>query len=349
MHLPRLDTRLRTNLSPHVVILGAGASRAAAPLGDRSGRSLPLMTDLVSTVGLAPLLDSRGVKWAGTDFETLFQELTASGHHADLTRSVESAITAYFESLEIPGKPTVYDYLLLGLREKDLIATFNWDPFLAQAYQRNSRIRRLPQIVFLHGNVSIGICVSCRVKGYYGDKCGKCSRPFERPALLYPVADKDYTSNPFIAAEWATLRSTLEDAYLLTIFGYRAPSSDAGAIELMHSAWAGNGARELAQVEIVDIRSEEEVFPSWEPFITSHHYGVFDSFFNTLLSFHPRRSCEAFAFASLQQQPWHTNPIPQTFDTLRELQSWVSSLVSEEDAQENEGKPFSGSPTVSAI
>jgi hypothetical protein len=230
-----------------------------------------------------------------------------------------------------------------------LIATFNWDPFLAQAYQRNSRTKRLPQIVFLYGNVSIGICVSCRVKGYYGDKCEKCSLPFERPALLYPVADKDYTSNAFIAAEWATLRSTLEHAYLLTIFGYRAPSSDAVAIELMHSAWTGNGARELAQVEIVDIRSEEDVFPSWEPFITSHHYGVFDSFFNTLLCCHPRRSCEAFALASLQQQPWRTNPIPQTFDTLHELQSWVSSLVSEEDAQENEGKAFSGSPSVSAI
>jgi hypothetical protein len=32
--------------------------------------------------------------------------------------------------LELPDHPTVYDHLLLSLRKKDAIFTFNWDPFL---------------------------------------------------------------------------------------------------------------------------------------------------------------------------------------------------------------------------
>lgn len=47
---------------------------------------------------------------------------------------------------------------LLALREKDTIFTFNWDPFLFDAYQRNRHAVSLPSIYFLHGNVRIGAC-----------------------------------------------------------------------------------------------------------------------------------------------------------------------------------------------
>jgi len=198
-------------------------------------------------------------------------------------------------------------------------------------------------MVFLHGNVAIGMCVNCHVKGYYGDACMRCSQALKRTPLLFPVADKDYTSDPFINAEWTKLEEFLERAYVLTIFGYRAPSSDAAAIKLMEAAWSDNGARELGQVEIVDIRPEDEVFPSWGPFITSHHYGIVDSLFRTWTCFQPRRSCDSLAWATLQQQPWSDNPIPSTFDRLEDLQSWISPLLDEEDAQENEHKAFSGS------
>ncbi|MHA1748548.1 MAG: hypothetical protein ACTSXN_02865 [Promethearchaeota archaeon] len=33
--------------------------------------------------------------------------------------------------------PTIYDYLILSLRKKDVIATFNWDPLLVQAAWKN--------------------------------------------------------------------------------------------------------------------------------------------------------------------------------------------------------------------
>jgi len=44
---------------PHVVILGAGASRATCPTGDAEGRRLPVMVDLVDVLDLRPLL----LKW----------------------------------------------------------------------------------------------------------------------------------------------------------------------------------------------------------------------------------------------------------------------------------------------
>jgi hypothetical protein len=40
-------------LSPHVVLLGAGASLAAFPNGDANGNKLPLMNDLIATVGIS--------------------------------------------------------------------------------------------------------------------------------------------------------------------------------------------------------------------------------------------------------------------------------------------------------
>ena len=73
-------------------------------------------------------------------------------------KEIEKRIDAYFSSLRIPREATKYDFLLLSLREKDAIFTFNWDPFLFDAYKRNAHIASLPEIFFLHGNVRIGIC-----------------------------------------------------------------------------------------------------------------------------------------------------------------------------------------------
>ena len=37
---------------PHIILLGAGASYAAFPNGDRSGNKLPLLRDFVDVIGL---------------------------------------------------------------------------------------------------------------------------------------------------------------------------------------------------------------------------------------------------------------------------------------------------------
>ena len=45
---------------PHVVIVGAGASAAAFPDGDRNGKRLPTMLDFASTLGLDAILKETG-------------------------------------------------------------------------------------------------------------------------------------------------------------------------------------------------------------------------------------------------------------------------------------------------
>jgi hypothetical protein len=46
---------------PHVVLLGAGASRAAFAHGDKNGLKLPLMCDLVGKLGLDRILERFGI------------------------------------------------------------------------------------------------------------------------------------------------------------------------------------------------------------------------------------------------------------------------------------------------
>ena len=94
--------------------------------------------------------------------------------------------------MRLPDELTLYDKIILCLRKKDLIATFNWDPFLALAYRRNLHIKELPRIVFLHGNVAIGVCLEDKVKGDMGEKCPKCGKYFQQTGLLYPIRDKNY-------------------------------------------------------------------------------------------------------------------------------------------------------------
>src|SRR5262249_39377649 len=143
--LPALDIKARVNRSPHVVICGAGASRAATPNGDRSGRQVPLMADLISVLALGPLLKTHGLDQHSDDLERLYDMAVRDPSLRAVASELDAKVRDYFASLVLPDGPTAYDYLLLSLREKDVIATFNWDPLLLQAYGRHVGIRRLPQ------------------------------------------------------------------------------------------------------------------------------------------------------------------------------------------------------------
>lgn len=339
--LPALDLRRKANYSPHVVICGAGASRATTPNGDAFGRRLPLMNDLVSTLGLGPLLEAQGLDRYASDFELLYHTAVNNPGLTAVVSELDTRVRDYFGSLVLPAGPTAYDYLVLSLREKDVIATFNWDPLLLQACERHAKIRRLPKILFLHGSVAVGVCLSCRVKGRAGARCGQCRNVLTSTRLLYPVADKDYASDPFIAAEWAALRGILRHAYFVTIFGYRAPQSDAAAVALLRSVWDENETRTLAEIELIDVRDRNEVFETWSPFITRKHWIYCNDIRDSYLARHPRRSCEALAFATLQNDPWRDDWMPRD-GSLPEVVGWIRPLVDEEDGLETNGHALSG-------
>lgn len=288
--------------------------------------------------------------WCSKNFEVLYSELVSTPQESTVAE-VEARLVDYFGSLILPEEATVYDHLLLGLREKDVIATFNWDPLLPQAFQRildRAAVRNLPvpmltRILFLHGNVAIGLCRHCQCKGFIWQTCSKCGNRLEASRLLYPVQEKSYDADPFIGNEWQELRDALTDAYIITVFGYSAPVSDRSAIDLMRNAWSRNESREIALTEVIDIRPSDELHQSWDYFITGNRYNIANSVYTSQLCWHPRRSCEAFAFASLQQSPWRDNPVTK-HACVDDLLEWISPLILEEYAQQYEAEPFSGRP-----
>jgi hypothetical protein len=222
---------------PHVVILGAGASLAAFPGGDRNGKKLPLMDNFVATIGIEKIIEKSGIKIKSDNFEDIYSEIHKKTELVVLREELEKSVYRYFQGMELPDEPTNYDHLVLSLREKDIIATFNWDPLLLQAYRRNAQRFKLPRILFLHGNVGIGFCTKDKVAGINGSRCSKCGHVFEPTKLLYPVSEKNYHLDGFVSLQWEELNQSLQRAFMITIFGYGAPQSDVSAIELMKSAW----------------------------------------------------------------------------------------------------------------
>jgi GDP-mannose 4,6 dehydratase len=154
---------------------------------------------------------------------------------------------------------------------------------------------------------------------------------------------KDYSGDGFIKNEWDRLRHALSFGYYLTIFGYSAPKSDVEARKLMLDDWKKNPILEFAEVDIVDIKPRQQLEQTWEEFFVRAHYGIQDDILKSYLFRHPRRSCDAFAAATLMLKPWHDNPFPR-FDSLGKLQEWVKPLIEEEERHYRDGTVFSGDP-----
>ena len=276
---------------PHLVILGAGATMAAIPHGDKNGRKSSVMNGFIEALGMTELLANVSLKTSSANLEDIYSELHSRPECAAVREALDSRIRAYFSELELPSAPNIYDLLLLSLRRKDLVATFNWDPLLLQAYQRACKITKdLPDLAFLHGNVLVGYCRSHKWGGILTARCRECGEPFEPAPLLYPIAHKDYAADPYIQDNWNAVRNRLKRAYLVTVFGYSAPKTDSEAIALMKEAWGAVHERELEDFEFIDIRDEDALIASWQDFVHSHHYQVHNDFFSSSLAQHPRRT-----------------------------------------------------------
>lgn len=182
---------------PHVVLLGAGASLAALPHGDKDGRPVPLLRDVADELSLADLFPDKLKSLAITDFEAAYSELVEQGY--SVVDELNELLREYFSRLRLPEGPNLYDCLLLSLRGKDAVFTFNWDPFLVQSHVRlqgeGLLPEQLPKLFFLHGNVAIGFCVQDKIMGIAGtagargNPCSKCGNAFT-PSLSFPRYEK---------------------------------------------------------------------------------------------------------------------------------------------------------------
>lgn len=116
----------------HVVILGAGASVASTKFApEKNGFELPTMKDFIEVVGLEDLCDQHPQH--RDNFEKWYSHIHENCTNPKDLKDIQSRVRSYFSKLQLPPVPTIYDYLVMSLRSKDLIATFNWDPFLYQA------------------------------------------------------------------------------------------------------------------------------------------------------------------------------------------------------------------------
>jgi len=314
---------------PHVVLLGAGASLAACPKGDKFGRRLPTMANLVETLRLAGLIPP---SLHGMNFEEAYTSLSADPSAAASAGEIERRIYDYFSDLVLPDEATIYDYLVLSLQPKDVIATFNWDPFLIQAIRRHRLFFdsiEVPTILCLHGNVMEGYCIEDMIFGVNRAACSKCGRLFTASRLLYPVSQKNYSDNPLINLSWKKLAATFESAFMVTVFGYGAPSSDRDAVKLLNDAWGDVERRDLEQFEFIDIRKEEELVVTWKPFIHSHHFNVETDYFDSSLALHPRRTGEDFINRLVEGKCTTPNRPPRGV-SLVELRDWHAALANVE-------------------
>lgn len=122
----------------HVVILGAGASIAATIRDpEKHGLELPSMNNLPDVVGLHDCLSHFPQELIEDNFEATYSNIAEHEPDSPYLGIMNRLIYSYFDSMLLPQKPTIYDYLVMSLRDKDIIATFNWDPFLYQAWRRN--------------------------------------------------------------------------------------------------------------------------------------------------------------------------------------------------------------------
>jgi len=324
----------------HVVILGAGASIASTIKNpEKNGKALPAMNNIVEILNLYDIVSKLpdNIKHLQHDFEKMYNKLYSYSELDEEKKEIEERIYNYFKTLELPEEPTIYDYLILSLRaNKDVIATFNWDPFLYQAYVRNERFTKSPGILHLHGNVALGYSKADGQAGPAGWNSKASLNYFQPIRLLYPVEKKDYTSDEFIKGQWEVLSEELKEAERVTIFGYRVPASDIEAIKLLQTAWGSPEQRAMEQFELIDIREEKEVKKSWETFIHSHHYDYGKTFFESSIARHPRRTVESYHHWSTPMTPGEMfqdgNRVPDNFKTLNEMYEWYKPLL---EAEEN--------------
>lgn len=283
---------------PHLVILGAGASKDAMPFGDSNGKALPVMAEFISTLGLSDYVGNVNGAPKSDDIEKVYSWLANKEEFSEERLVIENAIREYFSNITLPDNLTKYDLLVLSLRKKDCIATFNWDGLLVQAYQRMQKITSdLPEMVFLHGNVEVGYCSECNTYGYWFANCHKCSKVLQSVPLLYPVEHKNYRKQEFISKQWEIFEHYVSNAALITIYGYSAPKTDVEAIDILKKAFARLGTpRYLDIIEIVEHPNfdEKDISDAWFDLseMARGHLQLRRSIFDSYMFRNPRRSLE---------------------------------------------------------
>ena len=95
------------NTRPHVVILGAGATMATIPNGDKNGRPCSVMHGFMQNIGLESILQKVNLKTQSENIEDIYTELYERGEECkEIRLQLEDAIFSYSVSYTHLTLPT---------------------------------------------------------------------------------------------------------------------------------------------------------------------------------------------------------------------------------------------------
>ena len=154
----------------------------------------------------------------------------------------------------------------------------------------------------------------------------KCNTKYVKSQLLYPISKKNYSINSFVENQWKRVVHELKHAYLFTIFGYSAPSSDQEAMKLFKEGWGDGQERNLEEIEFINIEDKDTYIESWKEFIHTYHYQYESNFFDSILAKYPRRSCECLFKQLMECRFLKENKIPKT----RKIYDFLNPLMCKE-------------------
>ncbi|WP_367317520.1 hypothetical protein ABF162_25405 (plasmid) [Vibrio coralliilyticus] len=122
---------------PHVVLLGAGASVAAIPRGDKNGMKTSVMDGFLEKLGLSEVITDLNLVTQSDNLEDIYSEIAERDEYADVRSELDTRIRNYFSEFEIPDEPTIYDFLLLSLRKKDSNSNIQLGPSATSGLSKN--------------------------------------------------------------------------------------------------------------------------------------------------------------------------------------------------------------------
>ena len=118
----------------------------------------------------------------------------------------------------------------------------------------------------------------------------------------------------------------LKRAYLLTIFGYSAPTSDQEAMKLFKEGWGNLRERKFEEIEFINTENEDIYIKRWKDFIHTNHYQYKNNFFDSILANYPRRSCECLFKQLMECKFLQKNIVPKN----RTIYNFLNPLMCKE-------------------
>lgn len=92
---------------PHVFILGAGATIAAIPNGDKNGLRCSVMNNFLEELDLLDILSGVKLNTKSRNLEDIYSELDTIPEYTSIKYELENRIIQKFSQYVLPEQPTI--------------------------------------------------------------------------------------------------------------------------------------------------------------------------------------------------------------------------------------------------